>query len=395
MTGLQQGRGIGLIPVDMIEFRNVTLAYRDRPVLRGIDLTVPDRELCALIGASGSGKTTLLKLVNRLHAPDSGEVLVDGRPVAELPLARLPGFIGYVVQEGGLFPHLSAAENIRLALELAGKTEALDRRIDEMLELVGLDPAIHRDAYPAELSGGQRQRVGIARAFAPEPPIVLMDEPFSALDPVTRTSLQDAVVRLKEAFGKTVLFVTHDMDEAIRMADRICVLENGRIVQNAAPEEILKHPATAGVRRFIGKEKLWQNPDLIRAEELTAAECPTIRPDRSVREALRTMKAFETETLFVVDENERLLGRVSAKDLRARFFMPTSIARSVRPVETVVERSTTFETMVERELYRNDAPIAVVDADEKLLGSIEHETFLAMMSRSVLPKGAVQNGEAA
>lgn len=154
MTGLQQGRGIGLIPVDMIEFRNVTLAYRDRPVLRGIDLTVPDRELCALIGASGSGKTTLLKLVNRLHAPDSGEVLVDGRPVAELPLARLPGFIGYVVQEGGLFPHLSAEENIRLALELAGKTEALDRRIDEMLELVGLDPAIHRDAYPAELSGG-------------------------------------------------------------------------------------------------------------------------------------------------------------------------------------------------------------------------------------------------
>ena len=211
----------------MIEFKNVSLSYNSKLVLKKINLTINDGEFCVLIGASGCGKTTLLKLINKLNKVSSGKVLIDGEDINKLSLRKLPGKIGYVVQEAGLFPHLSVAENIALSLELAEypKNER-DARIDKMLDLVNLEPSLYRDLYPSQLSGGQRQRVGVARAFAPNPSIVIMDEPFSALDPVTRANLQDEILRIQQAMQKTIVFVTHDMDEAIKLASRICILED-------------------------------------------------------------------------------------------------------------------------------------------------------------------------
>lgn len=261
-----------------IAFENVALCYGDKSVLRDIDLTIPSGHFVCLIGASGCGKTTLLKLINRLHAPSSGRVSIDGTDAGDIPTAGLPARIGYVVQDAGLFPHMTVAENIRTALELAGLADE-DRfaeRIDEVLRLVGLDPEQYRDRLPAELSGGQRQRVGIARAVAPQPSILLMDEPFSALDPVTRTQLQDETKRLQQTLGITVVFVTHDMDEAVRLADQIAILEAGRIVQVGAPETIVKHPVNDRVAAFVGCERRGLAPDLITAGEIMSDARATV-----------------------------------------------------------------------------------------------------------------------
>ena len=209
----------------MIEFKNVSLSYNSKLVLKKVNLTINDGEFCVLIGASGCGKTTLLKLINKLNKVTSGKILIDGEDISKLSLRRLPSKIGYVVQEAGLFPHLSVAENIALSLELAGypKNE-WDARIDKMLDLVNLEPSLYRDLYPSQLSGGQRQRVGVARAFAPNPSIVIMDEPFGALDAQTRYNMENEVLSFAEKEKRSILFVTNNIEEALLLGDRIILL---------------------------------------------------------------------------------------------------------------------------------------------------------------------------
>lgn len=262
----------------MIEFKNVYKAYKNKPVLSNISLTIQDDEFFVLIGSSGCGKTTLLKMINKLNSIDQGEVLIDGISVERIPEVDLPRRIGYVVQEGGLFPHMTIGDNIALTMQLAGiPKERILPRVNEMLEMVSLDPGTYRDLYPSQLSGGQRQRVGVAR-LCPRSAHYLMDEPFSALDPVTRGELQDEVFKLQKRMNKTVVFVTHDMDEAIKLADRICIIQSGHIVQCDRPEEILKHPVNNYVEEFIGKDKLWSNPGICQgrrhhAETASAGIC--------------------------------------------------------------------------------------------------------------------------
>lgn len=242
----------------MIEFRNVCKTFH-RLVLDNINLTVQTGEFLVVVGSSGCGKTTLLKTVNKLCDIDSGDVLIDGISVKGIRTKEIPELIGYVVQDGGLFPHLTIEDNMSITLKTRNKSKReVSERLDELFSLVDLDPKTTRRKYPSQVSGGQRQRVGIARALANNPKILLMDEPFSALDPNTKHKLQDEMLSLQKKLHRTIIFVTHDMEEALKLADRICVIgDYGKIEQCDTPEELLKHQKTDYVKSFFkGKENL-------------------------------------------------------------------------------------------------------------------------------------------
>ena len=241
----------------MIEFRNVSKTFH-RLVLDNINLTINSGEFFVIVGSSGCGKTTLLKTVNKLCEADVGDVLIDGVSVKDIKTKDIPDLIGYVVQDGGLFPHLSIEDNMSIVLKMRNKDKkAVSQRLDELFSLVDLDPKTTRRKYPSQVSGGQRQRVGIARALANDPKILLMDEPFSALDPNTKHKLQDEMLKLQEKLHKTIVFVTHDMEEAIKLADRICVIgDYGEIEQCDTPEELLKHQKTDYVKSFFKGKSL-------------------------------------------------------------------------------------------------------------------------------------------
>ena len=240
-----------------VEFRAVSKTYRGgAAALAGLTFSVPAGSICALVGPSGGGKTTALKTVNRLIEPTSGTVLIADRDVTTGDPVALRRRIGYVIQHVGLFPHRTVAENVATVPELLGWAhERIRVRVIELLELVGLDPGVYSRRFPAQLSGGERQRVGVARALAAEPPVMLMDEPFAAVDPIVRERLQDEFLRIHQRIGMTVLFVTHDIDEALKLGDRVAVLAAGRLVQYAEPLELLRHPANDFVRDLIGVER--------------------------------------------------------------------------------------------------------------------------------------------
>lgn len=237
----------------MIEIDDIVKIFRGATAVDHVSLTIEPRTICALVGTSGSGKTTLLRMINRLVQPTSGQIRVDGQDVMSVPAYELRRQMGYVIQGHGLFPHWTIAQNVGTVPSLLGWDRArIDRRVDELLTLFQLDPATYRHRMPAQLSGGQRQRVGVARALAAEPNILLMDEPFGALDPVTRAKAQEELRIIQQKFGTTIVLVTHDMDEAIHLGDRIAVMDKGHLLQCAPPAEIIANPATDFVRDLVG-----------------------------------------------------------------------------------------------------------------------------------------------
>ncbi len=247
----------------MIEFKNVFKKYKSTNVLSNISFKIETGNIVCLIGESGCGKTTTLKMINRLINPTKGHILIDGEDITNKNVIELRRNIGYVIQQTGLFPHLTIRENIDLIARLKKMPEdEINKKTKEMMDMVGLDMS-YLDRYPTELSGGQQQRVGVARAFLTDPSIILMDEPFSALDPMTRNSLQDELLRIQEKFKKTIVFVTHDMDEAIKIADKICIMDGGHIIQYDTPENILKHPKNKFVSDFVGPKRIWTSPEFI------------------------------------------------------------------------------------------------------------------------------------
>ncbi|WP_379203402.1 ABC transporter ATP-binding protein [Paenibacillus sp. GCM10012306] len=245
--------------VAAVEFKQVTKNYGSGNVLENFDLTIPSGQIVTIIGPSGCGKTTLLKMINRLIEPESGSVLVEGQEVSTLNPVELRRNIGYVIQQIGLFPHMTIEQNISIVPRLKGeKKKDLVHRTEELLQLIGLDPKQFRSRYPHELSGGQQQRIGVARALASNPSIILMDEPFSALDPISRVQLQKELIKLNEKVQKTIVFVTHDIDEALKIADQVILLKDGFIVQTGTPANLLEEPASDFVREFLGAERFEQ-----------------------------------------------------------------------------------------------------------------------------------------
>ncbi len=241
----------------MIRFHNVSKTINQVQVIKGLDLQIREGELFVLIGPSGCGKTTTMKMINRLVEPSSGTIEINGEDISKKDPVQLRRNIGYVIQQIALFPHMTIGQNVSIVPKLKNvPSQECERRVDELLDLVGLDPKKFKDRYPSELSGGQQQRVGVIRAMAADPPIILMDEPFSALDPITREQLQDEFVRLQKAIKKTIVFVTHDMDEALKIADRICLMKDGSIVQIDKPAQLLQNPAGEFVIEFIGPKRL-------------------------------------------------------------------------------------------------------------------------------------------
>jgi osmoprotectant transport system ATP-binding protein len=281
----------------MIEFRKVSKTYpgSDNPVVTDLSFEVPEGEICVLVGPSGCGKTTTMRMVNRLIEISEGEILIDGEPNTAMSATRLRRKIGYAIQQIGLFPHRTIADNIGTVPHLLGWDKGRIRnRVDELLELVGLSPGEYRDRYPAELSGGQQQRVGVARALAADPPIMLMDEPFGAVDPITRERLQDEFLRIQEDIKKTIVFVTHDIDEAIKMGNKIAILKQGGILaQYDTPETILAYPNSQFVASFVGTDRILKRLSLVRVGDIRlepandeAEDLPRIDGNLNVRDAL-------------------------------------------------------------------------------------------------------------
>jgi osmoprotectant transport system ATP-binding protein len=305
-------------------FADVTKRYpgRSEPAVNSLSLVVPAGEICVLVGPSGGGKTTAMKMVNRLIDITDGDITIDGTSVRGMELTRLRRGIGYVIQQVGLFPHMNVADNIAVVPRLLDWDRArIARRVDELLDLVGLDPEQDRGRYPAELSGGQRQRVGLARAMAADPPLMLMDEPFGAIDPITRDRLQNEFLRLHREIRKTVIFVTHDIDEAIKMGDRIAILRQGGVLaQYATPDEILAAPADDFVASFVGADRGLKRLSLTRLGDLqldpplgngATDGAPTATEATSLRDALSLMLTNGGRPLVVLDADARPVGTVT------------------------------------------------------------------------------------
>ncbi|MGG4034317.1 betaine/proline/choline family ABC transporter ATP-binding protein [Paenibacillus cisolokensis] len=359
----------------MIVMNNVNKVYEDGfHALKNINLEMKKGEITVLIGPSGCGKSTTMKLINRLISPSSGEVLINGRNVNEIDPVKLRRNIGYVIQSIGLFPHMTIGRNVGIVPRLKKwDADKINRRIDELMRLVGLPPETYRDRYPSELSGGQQQRIGVIRALAADPDIILMDEPFSALDPISREQLQDELIRLQQELRKTIVFVTHDMDEALKIADTIVLMKEGQIVQTGTPETILRHPANDFVRTFIGEKRLMPDSlyEIPTVDEVMVRKPVTAFPTRGLAEAIRLMEQRKVDSLFIVDRDNHLQGIVSIYQVLDQYGEENkTVADVMRPVLYSVKTGSPLTAAVELLNRHQLSNLAVVDDRNRLVGLI-------------------------
>ena len=356
-----------MIKFDAVSKRFGAGAY----AVENFNLEVADGELCVLVGPSGGGKTTILRMVNRMEQPTSGRVLVDGHDIAKVDPVELRRRTGYVIQQAGLFPHLKVADNVASVPRLLGwDRDKVQARVTEMLELVGLDPGVYGGRYPNELSGGQAQRVGVARALAGDPPVLLMDEPFGAVDPIARGRLQQEFLALQERLHKTVMFVTHDVDEAVTMGDRIAVVSQGGVLQQYdSPAEVLGHPATPFVADFIGADRGLRRLAVTPIEVADLYTPPVVRPSTTIADARTAVAAEGTHWAAVLGDDGRLLGWVepdnAAQGPDATGGSPT-VASYMRPFQARVSLDASLKTAFGEMLQNDAAWVAVLDKDRYL-----------------------------
>ena len=332
-----------------------------------LDLTIASGAITVLVGPSGCGKTTVLRMVNRLVEPTSGQILVEGVDVRSQPVHELRRRIGYVIQQTGLFPHRTVADNIATVPGLLGWNKARSAaRVAELAELVGLAPDL-LDRYPAALSGGQQQRVGVARALAADPPVLLMDEPYSAVDPIVRHRLQDELLDLQQRLGKTIVLVTHDVDEALRLADRIAVVNvRGRLEQYDTPANVLRQPASAFVEQFLGAERGLRRMSLLHVADITPVAGATVSPTDTPATARSAMAAANMTWVGVVDDG-KLLGWVDGGDLNGQ---ATVAEAELRPFTTVVQPTTVLREALDMVVTSPIRAAAVIDDNGCYLGMI-------------------------
>jgi osmoprotectant transport system ATP-binding protein len=367
-----------------VEFEHVTKVYarteKGTPgAVNDLSLAVPAGRICVLVGPSGCGKTTSLKMVNRLIEPTSGRILIDGVDAASREVTELRRGIGYVIQSTGLFPHQTIGDNVAVVPRLLGWDRARQlERTDELLGLVGLDPTRYRDRYPSQLSGGERQRVGVARALAADPPVMLMDEPFGAVDPIVRDRLQNEFLRLQEELAKTILFVTHDIDEAIKMGDLVAVMQaGGKLAQFAPPAEILANPASDFVARFVGADRGLKRLSLVRVGDLPATPAITARPGEDAADARRRLTDDPSPYLLLVDEQDRPLGWVAEEDLPKTGSLASDLAS---PMSPLLERRTTLKDALSMLLDAGVQEGILVDGDGRVAGLIGLDAIIAELS---------------
>ena len=385
-SGPDGGEGHGAV----VELEHVTKRYGPEsaaPAVTDLSFTIPAGEICVLVGPSGCGKTTTMKMINRLVEPTSGRVLIDGEDVTKLPAVELRRRIGYVIQQVGLFPHMTVAENVAVVPRLLGWRPARIRdRVDELLGLVGLDAGAYRGRYPAHLSGGERQRVGVARALAADPPVMLMDEPFGAVDPIRRDGLQNEFLRLQAQVRKTIVFVTHDVDEAIKMADRIAILRIGGILaQYDTPDAILSTPANDFVERFVGADRGLKRLSLARVRDLPLQE-PVLAQLGERRTDLRGRLAAAGVTYaLLVDAAHRPLGWITADDLDGSRRQPAAdgvlTAEMASPGSAPVEPESTLRDALSVMLASSVQLGVVVDRRGAVLGVIGVDQISALLQQ--------------
>lgn len=368
----------------LIEFKSVVKKYRTKTIINPLSLKIEAGQLVVFIGPSGCGKTTLLKMINKLVQPTSGKIFVNGTDISTMNPIELRRNIGYVIQNTGLFPHMSIKENLELIPKLKGEDpDSIEKKTKELLEMVGLDPTEYLNRFPKELSGGQQQRVGVARAFSTNSDIILMDEPFSALDPVTRGSLQDELFQMQKELNKTIVFVTHDMDEAIKIADKICILKDGDILQYDTPENILKNPANDFVEGFIGKRRVWNNPELLLAEDIMIPQPVKITAMRNVLQAIEIMKDNKVDSLMVTDKHNVLKGLVTLKSIQ--------LLNRNTPIEMIMEQNVLSVSqdanLISVLAIMNEHKIGylpVVNSAKQLTGLITRSSILSALSSQLI-----------
>lgn len=368
----------------MIEFKDIVKKYRNKTIIKPFSIDIEAGQLVVFIGPSGCGKTTLLKMINKLIQPSAGKIFVNGKDISNMDAIELRRNIGYVIQNTGLFPHMSIRENLELIPKLKGEDpNRIAEKTEELLHVVGLNPSEFLDRFPKELSGGQQQRVGVARAFSTDSDIILMDEPFSALDPVTRNSLQDELVQMQKELNKTIIFVTHDMDEAIKIADKICILKEGDILQFDTPENILKYPANEFVEGFIGKRRVWNNPELLMAEDIMIPNPVKITTKRTVLQAIEIMKSNKVDSLMVTDKNNILIGLVTLKGiqlLNRNSEIDSVMEKNVLAVTEDSNLISILATMNEHKI----GYVPVINHSKQLTGLITRSSILSALSSQLI-----------
>ena len=369
----------------------VTKKYdaQSQPAVDNITMEIPAGEIVMLVGPSGCGKTTTMKMINRLIEPTSGRILIGDDDVTKRDPDQLRRHIGYVIQGAGLFPHLTVGDNIAIVPRLLKwDKKRISSRIDELLDLVSLEPGQYRDRYPRELSGGQQQRVGVARALAADPPVLLMDEPFGAVDPITRQRLQDELLRLQDELRKTIVFVTHDFDEAVKLGDRIAILQAGsRIVQYDSPERILAEPADDFVRGFVGAGAALKQLTLTRVRDVDLHEAAVARVGGDPAEAIRAARSLNREHVIVLDDQERPQRWMSVAELER----PEALDNVARDEELeVVNVASTLNDALDVMLTSSHGVVVVTGRRNTYQGVIRVETIMDAMSdlrRSEQPTG--------
>ena len=346
------------------------------PAVDGLTMEIPKGEIVILVGPSGCGKTTTMKMINRIIEPSSGRIILDGEDVTRVNPDQLRRRIGYVIQQIGLFPHLTIATNIATVPRLLGwKKERISERVDELLEMVGMDPGQYRNRFPKELSGGQRQRVGVARAMSADPDVMLMDEPFGAIDPITRDRLQNEFLRLQEQIKKTIIFVTHDIDEAIKMGDRIAILqEQSHIAQFDTPERLLVNPANDFVSDFIGRGASLKRLSLSRVRDIELHQWPTAREGATAEEIRRVLNASDKSAVLLLDDGNRPQRWVNSDHLN-RADGGRSLAGLGLPAEAVVQPNATLSDTLNEMITARYSTAIVVDSSNAYQGIVDIDTI--------------------
>ncbi|MFD1066136.1 betaine/proline/choline family ABC transporter ATP-binding protein [Oceanobacillus locisalsi] len=370
----------------MLEFKEVTKKFdgNDTPSVHNLNLNVERGEFVVFIGPSGCGKTTTMKMINRLIEPTSGEILIDGTNILEQDAVQLRRSIGYVIQQIGLMPHMTVGENISLVGSLLKwNKEKQQERAKELISLVNL-PEDYLDRYPHELSGGQQQRIGVLRALATNPPLILMDEPFGALDPITRDSLQEEFKKLQKEMNKTIVFVTHDMDEAIKLADKIVIMNQGKIVQVGTPDDILRHPATEFVEDFIGKDRLLESrPEITFVEQIMYPDPITIDEESSLRDAIQRMHANRVDSLLVVDESGILKGYIDIEMVDSNYKKKNHVYEVMDTVKYAVDKNSLLQDTMHRMLRRGTAYVPVITEEQRLVGIVTRAALADMVYNTI------------